>query len=217
MAGPPQTWNLEGVQLLPTILSGVTVTFNDVSAPLLYVSAIQINALVPASVTPGPARVVVEVNGVSSDPFTITAQTVQPAIYAPPNADASTFFVTAALQGTATLVGNSATDPRVLRPAYPGDVIDLYMIGLGATVDPSKFDTDKVFSGAFPVSAGVIATVGGKVAPVLFAGLTGPGLYLVRIALPSDLAPGPLPIQVSAGGIPTRRSLVLLVGTAPPA
>ena len=91
-------------------------------------------------------------NGVISSPFTITAQAAQPAVYAPPNADASTFFVTAALAGTATLVGNSATDPRVVRPVYPGDTLDLYMIGVGSTLDPSKFITDRVFSGAFPVS-----------------------------------------------------------------
>ena len=216
MAGPPQTWNLKGLQQLPTTLGGVTVNFNDAPAAVFYVSATQINALVPASVAPGPMQVVVQVNGVNSSPFAIAAKATQPAAYAPPNADASTFFVTAALQGTTFLVGNSATDPRVVRAAYPGDVLDLYMLGLGATTDPSKFVTDKAFSGAFPVSAKVTATVGGESAPVLFAGLTSPGLYLVRISIPSDLAAGPQPIEVSAGGDHTRSSLVLMLGTAPP-
>jgi uncharacterized protein (TIGR03437 family) len=36
-----------------------------------------------------------------------------------------------------------------------------------------------------------------------------PGLYLVRIVVPSDLAAGAQPLQVSAGGIQTRPSLVL--------
>jgi uncharacterized protein (TIGR03437 family) len=129
--------------------------------------------------------------------------------------DASAFFVTAALAGTATLVGNSATDPRVARPVYPGDSLDLYMIGVGATLDPSKFITDRVFSGAFPVSAPVTATVGGKPAEVVFAGLTAPGLYLVRIVAPSDLAAGAQPLQVSASGIQTRPSLLLQMADAP--
>jgi len=111
-------------------------------------------------------------------------------------------------------VGNSAADPRVVRAAYPGDVLDLYMIGLGATADPSGFVTDRVFSGAFPVSAPVTATVGGASAPVLFAGLTSPGLYLVRMAVPAGLAAGPQPMQVSAGDAQTH-SLVLMVATAP--
>jgi uncharacterized protein (TIGR03437 family) len=182
---------------------------------LLYVSPTQINALVPASVAPGEVQVLAQVNGVNSSPFLITARPVQPAVYAPPNADGSTFFVTAALAGTATLVGNSATDPRVARPAYPGDTLDLYMIGLGSTVDPSKFITDRVFSGAFPVTAPVSVSIGGKPANVAFAGLTGPGLYLVRVAVPPDLPPGPQTVQVSAGSIPSRPSLMLQMAPTP--
>ena len=216
LAGPPQTWNLDGVQDLPVALGGATVTFNGAPAALLYVSPAQINALVPASVAAGKVEVVAQVNGVNSSPFTITAQAAQPAVYAPPNADASTFFVTAALAGTATLVGNSATDPRVVRPVYPGDTLDLYMIGVGSTLDPSEFITDRVFSGVFPVSAPVTATVGGEPANVMFAGLTAPGLYLVRIVVPSDLAAGAQPLQVSVGGIQTRPSLVLQMAAAPP-
>jgi uncharacterized protein (TIGR03437 family) len=220
LAGPPETWNLtgvnpDGVQTLPVTVGDTSVTFNGTPSPLLYVSETQINALVPASVANGNVQVVAQVNGVNSVPFTIAAKAVQPAVYAPPSADGSTFFVTAALAGTATLVGNSATDPRVSRPVYPGDTLDLYMIGLGATSDPADFITDKLFSGAFPLSATVTASVGGEAAKVLFAGLTSPGLYLVRIVVPSDLPAGAQPLQVSAGGIQTRPSLVLQMATVP--
>ena len=97
------------------------------------------------------------------------------------------------MAGTGVLTGNSATDPRVVRAALAGVALDIYMIGLGATVDPSKLLTDRTFSGAFSVGAPVSATVGG--APVSFAGLTSPGLYLVRITVPAGLAAGPQPIQ----------------------
>jgi uncharacterized protein (TIGR03437 family) len=90
------------------------------------------------------------------------------------------------------------------------------MIGLGSTLDPSTFVTDRIFSGAFPVSAPVTATVGGEPANVLFAGLTSPGLYLVRIVVPADLAAGAQPLQVTAGGIQTRPSLVLQMVAGPP-
>jgi uncharacterized protein (TIGR03437 family) len=216
LAGPAQTWNLDGVQELPVTLGGTTVTFNGAPSALLYVSPTQINALVPASVAPGTVQVLVQVNGVRSSPFPITAQAAQPAVYALPNADATAFFVTAALAGTATLVGNSATDPRVMRPVYPGDTLDLYMIGAGSTLDLSKFITDRVFSGAFPVSSPVAVTVGGQPANVLFAGLTAPGLYLVRIVVPAGLAAGAQPLRVSVGGIQTRPSLLLQIAAAPP-
>jgi len=212
-SGVPQTWNLSGTKLLPTTLGGVAVTFNGTSAPLYYVSSTQINALVPASVAPGPVQVVVRSNGVDSPPFTITATAALPSIYALPNADGSVFFVTAALAGTGTLVGNSAVDARVARAVQPGDILDLYMIGLGVTADASKFITNQVFAGAYPVSAQLTATVAGEAAQVQFAGLTSPGLYLVRIAVPSDIPAGPQPIQISVGGVRTRSSLVLMVGT----
>jgi uncharacterized protein (TIGR03437 family) len=82
-------------------------------------------------------------------------------------------------------------------------------------MDPSKFVTGKVLAGAFPVSAPVTATVGGKPAPVQFAGLTSPGLYLVRMTVPLDLAPGPQPLEITAGVEQTRSSLVLMVDPAP--
>ncbi len=216
LAGPTQIWNLDGVQTLPVYLGDTTVTFNGLPAAVLYVSPTQINALVPAGVAPGKVQVVVQTNRVASNPFTITAQAVQPAVYAQPKADDTTFFENEALVATATLVGNSATDPRVFRAAYPGDTLDLYMIGLGSTVDPSKFITDQLFSGAFPVSATVTATVGGEAASVVFAGLTSPGLYLVRMVVPSGLAAGGQPLQVSVGGVQTRMSVALQIVAAPP-
>jgi uncharacterized protein (TIGR03437 family) len=212
--GAPQLWAVAGTAL-PTSLNSVTVLFNQTPAALVYVSSTMINALVPASLQPGPVQVVVQSNGVNSAPFTVTATATLPAIYAVPAADGATWFVTAALAGTATLIGNPAVDPRVSRAAQAGDVLDLYLIGLGATQDLSKFVTDRVFAGAFLVAAPVTATVGGAPAELLFAGLTSPGLYLVRIVVPSGLAPGPQPIQVSAGGSKTPTSLVLTVAPAP--
>lgn len=194
-----QIANLGAREQLPTSLGGTTVTFNGILAALAYASPSQINALVPASVTPGPVTVVVETSGGAGSPFMVTASATRPAIYAVPNRTATAYSVTAALQGTGFLVGDATVDSRVNRAVFPGDVVDLYMIGLGATKDPSAFVTDRQFAGAFPVSSPVAAKVGGQTAPVLFAGLTGPGLYLVRIGIPLDLKPGTQPIEVSTG------------------
>ena len=43
------------------------------------------------------------------------------------------------------------------------------MIGLGATSDPSRFVTNRVFSGLFPVTAAITASFGGESAAVSFA------------------------------------------------
>lgn len=211
--GDAQTWTITGTAL-PTNLNNVTVLFNQTPATLFYVSSTMIDALVPASVQPGPAQVIVESNGVSSAPFGINATATLPAIYALPAANGATWFVTAALAGTATLIGNPAVDPRVLRAAQPGDVLDLYVIGLGATQDPSVFITNQNFAGAYPVAAPITAMVGGFPAQVEFAGLVSPGLYVVRMMVPSGLAAGPQPIQISTGSSRTASSLVLLIGPA---
>jgi uncharacterized protein (TIGR03437 family) len=141
--------DLGGALPLPITLGGVTVSFNGIPAALYYVSPTQISALAPAGISPGQVCVIVQSNGVSSDPFLVMGTATLPEAYALPTADGGTFFVTAALAGTATLIGNSAVDARVLRAAQPGDVLDLYMIGLGATVDPSKFITDQCFREPF--------------------------------------------------------------------
>jgi uncharacterized protein (TIGR03437 family) len=212
--GAAQSWTVTGTAL-PTSLSEVTVSINQTPAVQLYDSSTMINALVPASVQSGPVQVVVQSNGVSSAPFTVNATAALPAVYALPSAGGKTFFVTAALAGTATLIGNPAVDSRVARTAQPGDILDLYLIGLGATQDLSKFITDRVFAGAYPVAASVTAAVGGAPAEVQFAGLTSPGLYLVRVVVPSGLAPGPQPVQLSTGDAKTASSLVLAMAPAP--
>ena len=85
------------------------------------------------------------------------------------------------------------------------------MIGLGATQDPTKFVTDRIFTGSEPVAAPVTVTIGGTGATVLFAGLTSPGLYLVRIMVPSGVAPGSQRLQVVTGGTQSPPSLFLMV------
>jgi hypothetical protein len=57
----PARLESDGAQELPVTLGGAVVTFNGSPAALLYVSPMQINALVPAGVAPGK----VEVGGAS--------------------------------------------------------------------------------------------------------------------------------------------------------
>ena len=211
LASTAQTWNPQGAQLLPVTLGTTSVYFNGIAAPLQYVNPTQINALVPAGVAPGTVNVVLYLNGIGSAPASFTATPAQPSVYALPTTDASQFFVTAALAGTATYIGNSAVDPRVLRAAQPGDTLDLYMIGLGATEDPTLFITNSEFSEAAPVQAPVTVSLNSITAPVLFAGLTAPGLYLVRITIPENIPTGALTLQIAAGGFASKAPLFFLI------
>jgi uncharacterized protein (TIGR03437 family) len=56
----------------PTNLFGTKVSFGFYDAPLLYVSPSQINAVVPANLTPGNASLSVTVHGATSRPELVT-------------------------------------------------------------------------------------------------------------------------------------------------
>ena len=64
---------------LSTSLGGVTVTLNDVTAPLYFVSSGQINSQVPYEVQPGTVNVVIQ-NGTSSDPVAFDLAVAAPGV-----------------------------------------------------------------------------------------------------------------------------------------
>jgi uncharacterized protein (TIGR03437 family) len=91
----------------------------------------------------------------------------------------------------------------------PGEVIELYGTGFGPTapaVDPSK-----VFSGAAPTSTPVSVTIGGQPAKVLFAGLSGAGLYQINVVVPT-VAAGDQPVTASVNGVPVPQTAYVTVG-----
>jgi uncharacterized protein (TIGR03437 family) len=155
-------WGPIAREPLATSLRGVSLRVNGVAVPVAYVSPTLINALIPAWLATGDVTVQVEREGRASAPVKIAAMPALPAIYAQPVAGSSPprLFVTAALAGTGTLIGNRVADERVARAASAGDVLDLYVIGLGRVRD--RWITDQLFSGDFHVVAPVDVTLGGR-------------------------------------------------------
>lgn len=66
---------------LPTTLGGVSVTVNDITAQLFYVSPSQVNFVVPSSVGPGTAMVKVMYNGVVIGSGTVAVENVSPSTF----------------------------------------------------------------------------------------------------------------------------------------
>jgi uncharacterized protein (TIGR03437 family) len=210
--GPPTpvSWNPQPDGPLPTALGGVTVTIGGVPAVLSYASASQVNVLVPANVPAGPNFVVVTANGGISDSFFLNIAATHPAVYALPDpSNPGKFAVTAALAGTATLIGKPTVDPRVARAAKPNDQVDLYMVGLGATQDPNLFITDRLFGEAAPLLGKVAIQLANQSINPTFAGLISPGLYLVRFTIPANAPVGDQALQVTVGGQSTASSVSL--------
>ena len=146
-----------------TSLGGTRVLFDGVAAPLTYVSATQVNAIVPFSLDgASTTKLVVEVQGVASSPTTMQIVAASPAI-----------FPSAVLNQDNN--ANSATKPAPPVTATIG--------GVAATVQYAGTASGLV-AGVTQVNVQVPAGVkAGNSVPVVLtgAGASSPGSYMVAI------------------------------------
>jgi uncharacterized protein (TIGR03437 family) len=211
LSNTTQTWSPQLGQPLPVTLGGVTVNISGALAPLSYVSPTLINALVPAAVAQGQTLIVVTNQGLAGDPYQVQTAQFLPAVYSNSIAGVSPprFYVTAVDPVTGQLLGKVAADPRVSRPARPGDTIDLYALGLGPSA-PS-FPTDIAFSASYQVTSSFSVVVGGVTITPSFAALIGPGLYQARIAIPASMPSGDQPILLDFGVLQSALNVYLSI------
>ena len=163
---------------LPALLGGVSVTVDGMQAPLLYVSANQINALIPFEVLEGDNRkatLVVTTSQGASNPFPIYINRRAPAIFTRDSSET----------GPAHVFDANFTPKNTVSA---GDVIILYAAGLGSTSPPASTATGG--SAVEPlnrVTDDVEVFVGDQKAEVLFAGLAPgfPGVYQLNVRVPA--------------------------------
>jgi uncharacterized protein (TIGR03437 family) len=179
---------------VPTLLGGTRVLFNGIPAPLLYVQASQIGAIVPNSIsgsgTPGlarPLQVTVELGGVAAATANIGFLDYSPGLF---TADGSGHGGLAALNQDGTV--NSA-----IQPAERGSVLTLYGTGFaGADIQaaPGSCGAGE-FGNNLPATVGPIdAYVGGRPAEVVYAGSipgTTCSIQRVDLVVPRDSPTGP--------------------------
>lgn len=201
--GPGRTWRDTDFVLgqMPTQLDGVSVAVNGRAAYVSYVSQTQVNVLTPPDALSGAVQVQVNNNGLVSSIYPIPAQESSPS-----------FFVfnggphIAATHADGTPVGPTNLGPGFNRPARPGEVVVLYGNGFGPTTVP-------VVTGSATQSGILLPTptvsVGGMSATVEFAGLVGPGLYQINIALPFGLSDGQQPVMALVRGRSTQMGAVI--------
>jgi len=188
---------------LPTSLDGVSVTINGLPAFMSYISPTQLNAQAPSdsSIIDGQS-VPVTVNSPAGTVTTMAiARLIAPAIFL-----MDSQYV-AAINQDGSIVGPTGLFPGS-HPTKPGDIVELYLTGLGPTAPP-------VLAGQlFPVPALLInptsLTVAGKPASVNFAGLVAPGLYQVNVVVP-DVAAGDNQVTVQIGNVPSQNAGLLAV------
>jgi len=189
---------------LPTELAGVRVLVDGRPAPIVAVADSpqeQINFQVPWETPPGRAQIQVEVAGLPGVPSEVDVQPAAPGMF---TVFAGGLRVAAALRAnyqSLVVCERGMFGISICPQARPGEVILLYVTGLGAVSDPPATGAG---ASDTPLSPTVIPTdvwIGGQKARVLFSGLAPRyvGLYQINVEVPL-LEPGVHGIGVSVAG-----------------
>ncbi len=191
-----------GALPLPAQLLGADVLFDGLSARLLFVSPLQINAQVPFFVPAGrKANVMVELNHtLNSVIVPLQVDSFAPSFF---TANGTGKGAAAALHADYGLLNDDS-------PAHPGEFVLLYCNGLGQTLQPLLED-GKPGVGQRTQQTPTL-TIGGLDAKVDYAGAAPGyvGLYQVNAIVP-DLQTGVHEIVLSIGGKKSQPGVTIRV------
>jgi uncharacterized protein (TIGR03437 family) len=201
LTGPVSPGEL--VTLYGTGMDGVkSVTFNGLSAPVLYSTTNQVGAAVPYAVAGSSAQVTVTTPAAISAPVSVTLAPVAPGIF---TADSSG-------RGQALAVNQDGMRNGTAHPTAAGEVLTLYVTGEGQTT-PTGVDGLIATSPAPVPIAPVVVTIGGAPAEVQYAG-GAPGLIAgvmqVNVVVP-DRVFGVQPVVVSIARVPSQDGVTVFV------
>ena len=188
---------------LPPNLSYTGAVVNGKAAFVSYVSPTQVNVLIPDDPSVGTVTVLVTTEFITSNIAFANKLAVSPALFTfTPRYPAAAHNSDGSYCGPANLLPNVATTP-----AHPGEVIQLFGAGLGATNPP--IPTGMLFTTPEPLAQPITATVGGV--PANVAGyLIYPGVYQLNLTVPA-LPDGDAPVSISMGSISSQSGLMLSI------
>jgi uncharacterized protein (TIGR03437 family) len=202
---------------LSATLGGVQVLVNGTAAPIYFVSAGQIDFVVPWETVGSEASIAVVSGGTTSNTVTSPLQTA-PQIFTTNQAGSGQGAVLIA--GTATIAAPTGAFPGS-RPAAKGEYISIYTAGLGAVQNPPL--DGAAATGLSPTAAqpavrmGCLESSGLTAlcnAPVQFSGLAPGfvGLYQVNVQIPADAMSGSVvPLQMSFAAGAGRPSNIVTI------
>jgi uncharacterized protein (TIGR03437 family) len=186
-----------------TSLSGLTVTFDGVPAPIIYTSANQTNLVVPY-----------EIAGKASTSVQLTYNSMQTAAWTIPVAASAPgiFTVDSTGTGQAAVVNQDGTVNSATNPAARGSVVSIYATGEGQT-SPAGVTGSVTKAPNSPV-AQVSVSIGGTAATVQYAG-SAPGdvagVLQVNAVVPASVAPGQLLVVLTIGGVASQAGVAVAV------
>ena len=197
---------LDGSGNVTTTISQVRVLFSGIPAPLLYVSATQVGAVVPYDMTGKlTASVWVEYLGVRSNAVPVNLATSAPGI----------FTANASGNGQGAILNQDYGANSSSNAAARGSVVMVYATGEGQTIPPGvdgrvNHDYKNLPK---PVLA-VTATVDGKPANVQYYGAAPDmvsGLMQVNVEIPATVSTGAVPIVITVGSASSQTGITVAV------
>jgi uncharacterized protein (TIGR03437 family) len=226
-AGTSFTVNANGT--VSSTLAGVQVTFNGTPGIPTYVSATQINVIVPWEVaTFSSVSMVISFNGGLSAAQNLNVVATSPAIYTQNATGAGQAAAvnlgppTAASPYNGPLGGTypGTTPPLALAPAAPGSFISFFLAGCGQTNPSSTTGSINPSNTLLPLrnwtqgSNVVTATIGGQSAFVQFAGGAPTllsGVCQVNLQVPAGVSGNNLAVAISVNGVQTLGTATIAV------
>jgi uncharacterized protein (TIGR03437 family) len=189
---------------LPTALGGVSASVKGKPAVISYISPTQINVLSPLDTAAGPVAVQVTTPAGKSTPVTPTEESISPGFLV-----IDTAGHVAARHLDYSLLGDASLSipGYPFTPARPGETVLLYATGFGQTDPP----VDNQLSTTGVLSTMPEVTVAGLPAFVMYAGVSGPGLYQFNVALPLAAPAGDLTLSATYQGSRTQTGVVIAV------
>jgi len=187
---------------VPLELNYVRVYVQDQPAPVLFVSAGQINFIIPSVQNPQVVRVRVVVEGLTGPEVSVTVADAAPALFP----IAGGYVIAQDAYGKLVDADN---------PAHENEVVVVYVTGLGQT-SPNPPLAVIPLTPASMVSLGSLRVMlnGILLEPwrIKYAGVTPgcAGLYQINVEIPYGVGPDP-EVVVSAGTVPAQTGLKLLV------
>jgi uncharacterized protein (TIGR03437 family) len=202
-----------GGLIAPTSLDGVSVTIGGQAAYIDYISASQINAQVPYTVTPGQQPLVVkDLAGATLTATTVTVNAVQPGMWAPSFLSiGGTQYVGALFSDGATYaLPPGAVSGVTSRRAVPGDIVTLYGVGFGPVSPNIPAGQVVEQSNSLPTFK---ISIAGTPATVVYAGLApgAIGEYQFNVTVPNVPASDTAAITFSVNGTNGTQSLHIAV------
>ena len=192
---------------LPYTVSGLSISFNNVSAPIVNVAmgatTPQVTFQVPCETTPGPSVPVTVAVGPGSTNVNVPVQAVSPGIIETVNSDGTKRAVIVRDDGSFMDIGTLFPNP-----ARRGENVRIYLTGLGPTIpavgtnsiqnpNADLFGRDALVAGTVIVGlsgAGGVTVVSARQAPDLI------GVYEVQFVVPANAPTGD--VGISVGIIP---------------